>query len=335
MREGLRDRRRLAAAGLAAAAAIGGALGAAVPEGRPAAAQIGRRPAPDIWHWVLPAQHDGVEVVDLHPGDCYVIRQVDGLVHFGEPPAGVLELQGRLGEPVAHLVEEVGDHPECRRDTCAEVSRLTAEIASRLVAGGDRRTLRRADHRPAPLDDMRGGAYSDVGSPDRPRYRRTPEQRMAYLHLRTAGRDNCYAAQAPRTLTVHVRDRQHRDDRTGFYSGYVYVEHQHAPVPGRAADRGPTARPGAQSNGHDRGRAVSPGRAAAPDRAARPGPANRHGRGRAGARHPETGVPGPVRTPRRPGHFTATPPGTRAALRAAAPLWRRTLPARFVEANDR
>ena len=82
---------------------------------------------------------------------------------------------------------------------------------------------------------MRGGAYSDVGSADRPRYRRTREQRMAWLHLRTAARGNCYAAQAPRTLTVHVRDRQRRAGRTGFYRGYLYVEHHHAPAPGRVA----------------------------------------------------------------------------------------------------
>lgn len=261
MPEGIRSRRRLAAAGLAAAAAVGGALGAAALEGRPAAAQRGVasaggaveaepvlegrpaaqrewRAAPDMWHWVLPAQHDGVEVVDLHPGDCYVIRQIDGLVHFGEPPPGVLDLQGRLGEPFAHLVEDAGDHHECRRESCAATARLTAEIASRLLEAGDRRAIRRADHRPSPLDDMRGGAYSDVGSPDRPRYRQTPEQRMAYLHLRTAGRDNCYAAQAPRTLTIHIRDRQRRGGRTGFYSGYVYVEHHHAPVPGRVAGGG-------------------------------------------------------------------------------------------------
>lgn len=274
MPEGTCGRRRLAAAGLAAAA-IGGALGAATPEGRSAAAQRVWGAAPETWHWVLPAQHDGVEVVDLHPGDCYVIRQVGGIVHFGEAPPGVLELQGRLGEPVAHLVEGVGDHPECAKEACAAVSRLTAEIESRLVEAGDRRALRRADHRPSPLDDMRGGAYSDVGSPDRPRFRRTREQRMAYLHLRTAARDNCYAAQAPRTLTVHIRDRQRRGDRTGFYSGYVYVEHQHAPVPGRVA-------------GGD--------------------PANRRPTARLGVR--------PTR-------------------QDSAPLLRRRLPARFVEANDR
>lgn len=235
MPEEIRGRRRLAAAGFAAAAAIGAVLGAAAPEGRAGAGQRGRRPPPDIWHWVLPAQHDGVEVVDLHPGDCYVLRQADGVVRFGAPPPGVLELQRRLGDPFAHRVDEAGEHPECGREECAAASRLMRAIADRLAAVGDRRALRPADHRPSPLDDMRGGAYSDVGSADRPRYRRTREQRMAWLHLRTAARGNCYAAQAPRTLTVHVRDRQRRADRTGFYRGYLYVEHHHAPAPGRVA----------------------------------------------------------------------------------------------------
>ena len=234
MPDGTRGRRRLAAAGLVAVA-IGGVLGAAALEGRGGVAQPDRRPVPETWHWVLPAQHDGVEVVELHPGDCYVIRQVDGIVHFGEPPPGVLELQARLGDPIAHRVEEVGDHPECRRDECIAMSRVTQAIVDRLVEAGDRRAVRRANHRPSPLDDMRGGAYSDVGSAERPRYRQTREQRMAYLHLQTAARDNCYAAQVPRTLTIHIRDRQHRPDRTGFYSGYLYLEHHHAPLPGRVA----------------------------------------------------------------------------------------------------
>ena len=235
MPEQICGRRQHAAAGLAAVAAVGCAFGAAVVEGRMGTAQRERRPPPETWHWVLPAQHGGVEVAELHPGDCYVIRQADGIVYFSEPPPEVLELQARLGDPVAHLVEEVGEHPECRREECVAMSRLTAAITARLVEAGDRRAVRRANHRPSPLDDMRGGAYSDVGSGNRGRYRQTREQRMAYLHLRTAARDNCYAAQVPRTLTIHVRDRQHRDDRTGFYSGYLYLEHHHAPIPGRVA----------------------------------------------------------------------------------------------------
>ncbi len=244
MSDRIRGRPLLTAAGATVAAAVGCVLGMAAIEGRPVGAQGDRRPAPETWHWVLPAQHDGVEVVELHPGDCYVIRQVDGIVYFGEPPPDVLELQERLGDPIVHRVEEVGDHPECRREECIAMSRLTQAIVDRLVEAGDRRAMRRADHRPSPRDDMRGGAYSDVGSAERPRYRQTREQRMAYLHLQTAARDNCYAAQVPRTLTIHVRDRQHRPDRTGFYSGYLYLEHHHAPVPGRVAGslRGGTAR---------------------------------------------------------------------------------------------
>ncbi len=254
MPERIRGRRRLAAAGAAAAAAVGGVLGTAALEGQGEVARQDPRPAPETWHWVLPAQHDGVEVVELHPGDCYVIRQVDGIVYFGEPPPDVLDLQARLGEPIAHRVEEVG---ECREDECIAMSRLTQAIVDRLVEAGDRRAMRRADHRPSPLDDMRGGAYSDVGSEERSRYRQTREQRMAYLHLQTAARDNCYAAQVPRTLTIHVRDRQHRPDRTGFYSGYLYLEHHHAPVPGRVAGRlrlGPARMPeqpvGRQAESH-------------------------------------------------------------------------------------
>jgi len=58
---------------------------------------------------------------------------------------------------------------------------------------------------------------------------------MAYLHLGTAGRGNCYEAKVSRTLTIHIRDHQQRTDRTGVYTGYLYVEHHH-PVPtGRVA----------------------------------------------------------------------------------------------------
>ena len=53
---------------------------------------------------------------------------------------------------------------------------------------------------------------------------------MVYLHLGTAGRGNCgncYEAQRRRTLTIQVRDHQQRTDRTGVYTGYLYVEHHH------------------------------------------------------------------------------------------------------------
>ena len=197
--------------------------------------QVAGRPKPQTFHWVLPAQHAGVEVVELHSGDCYVIPQVEGLVDFAGPGPGVLELQQQLGSPIAHLVESPDVHPECLRTGCVDVARLTVELIARLREIGNSRARRSARHRPSPLDRMRGGAYSDVGSADRSRYRQTPEQRMAYLHLQTAARDNCYEAQAPRMLTIHVRDQQPRPDRTGVYSGYLYLEHHHDPLPGRVA----------------------------------------------------------------------------------------------------
>ena len=196
-----------------------------------------RRPDAETYHWMLPAQHSGVEVADLHPGDCYVIQRAEGVVYFGEPLSDVLELQRQLGEPVAHLVDGEDEHPECLVVGCVDVSRLTDAITARLLADGTQRHRRLVGHRPTPLDDMRGGAYSDVGSDDRPRFRQAPEQRMAYLHLGTAGRGNCYEAKAPRTLTIHIRDSQQRHDRTGVYSGYLYLEHHHGPAGVVAASR--------------------------------------------------------------------------------------------------
>ena len=58
---------------------------------------------------------------------------------------------------------------------------------------------------------------------------------MVYLHLGTAGRGNCYEARRPRTLTIHIRDHQRRTDRTGVYTGYLYVEHHHPAPAGRVA----------------------------------------------------------------------------------------------------
>ena len=207
-------------------------------EGRTAElGQVQRRPAPETYHWVLPAEHNGVEVADLHPNDCYAIQRAEGMVYFGEPLPGVLELQRQLGEPVSHLVEGRDEHPECLLARCLKVSRLRDAITARLLESGTLRYRRLAGHRPTPLDNMRGGAYSDVGSDDRPRYRQAPEQRMVYLHLGTAGRGNCYVAKAARTLTIHVRDHQQRTDRTGVYTGYLYVEHHHAAPAGGVAAR--------------------------------------------------------------------------------------------------
>ena len=206
--------------------------------------QRSRRPDPETYHWVLPAQHNGVEVVDLHPNDCYAIQRAEGMVYFGTPPPDVLELQRQLGEPSSHLVDKLfgsigpdgeDQHPECVLDRCLEVSRLRDAITTRLQEFGDQQYRRSVGHRPTPIDGMRGGAYSDVGSDDRPRYRQAPEQRMAYLHLGTARRGNCYEAKVPRTLTIHIRDHQQRTDRTGVYTGYLYVEHHHAASPGRVA----------------------------------------------------------------------------------------------------
>ncbi len=205
-------------------------------EGRTAElGQRQRRPDPETYHWVLPAQHSAVEVVDLHPNDCYAIQRAEGMVYFGAPLPDVLELQRQLGGPVSHLVAGQDEHPECVLVGCLEVSRLRDAITARLLEFGDRRHRRPVGHRPTPLDDLRGGAYSDVGSDDRPRYRRAPEQRMVYLHLGTAGRGNCYEAQRARTLTIHIRDHQLRTDRTGVYTGYLYVEHHHPAPAGRVA----------------------------------------------------------------------------------------------------
>ena len=205
-------------------------------EGRPSAVvQPAGRSQPDTYHWVLPAQHSGVEIVDLHPGDCYVIRQVDGVAYFGDPLPGALELQRLLGEPLAHLVQSTGEHAECTLAGCVDAGRLTGALAALFLELGTPQGRRPANHRPTPLDGMRGGAYSDVGSDERARYRQAPEQRMVYRHLRTAGRENCYEAEVPRTLTIHVRDGQRRPDRTGVYSGYLYLEHHHPALARRAA----------------------------------------------------------------------------------------------------
>lgn len=206
-------------------------LTGALPGGRgQAASQLRQRPDPETYHWVLPAQHSGVEVADLHPNDCYVIQQAEGSVYFGKPWPELLELQQELGEPLSHKVTAAGEHPECREDRCQAVSRVRDALMALVEADGDSRYQRSVRHRPIPIDGLSGGAYSDVGSDQRPRYRRAPEQRMAYLHLGTAQRGNCYEAKVPRTLSVHIRDQNQRTDRTGVYSGYLYIEHHHDAV---------------------------------------------------------------------------------------------------------
>jgi hypothetical protein len=99
---------------------------------------------------------------------------------------------------------------------------------------GNRRRRRRADHRPSPIDHWYGGAYTDVGSDERVRFRNAPQQRMVFRHLATARRGNCYEAKAPRTLTIHVRDQGRRAHRTGVYHGFLYIEHHHPEITGKA-----------------------------------------------------------------------------------------------------
>jgi hypothetical protein len=203
-------------------------LAGLLPGGRgQAVGQLRQRPEPEIYHWVLPAQHSGVEVADLHPHDCYVIQRAEGMVYFGQPWPELLELQQELGEPLSHTVDSAEEHPECLEEGCLELGRVEEALMALVEADGDTRDQRSVRHRPVPIDGLSGGAYSDVGSDQRPRYRRAPEQRMAYLHLGTARRGNCYEAKVPRTLSIHVRDHNQRTDRTGWYSGYLYIEHHH------------------------------------------------------------------------------------------------------------
>ena len=198
-------------------------------------AQQPSRPAPETYYWVLPVDQPAVEVATLHPNDCYVVQAAEGLAYFGEPTAALRELQDRLPAPVAHPVETREDHAECTLGACVETARIASAL-EREMASVNRRYLRRVDHRPAPIDQWYGGAYTDVGSEDRETFRRAPEQRMLFQHLSTARRGNCYEARAPRTLTIHVRDQGRRAHRTGVYHGFLYIEHHHPEIAGRAAD---------------------------------------------------------------------------------------------------
>ena len=191
------------------------------------------RPAPETYHWVLPVDQPAVEVATLHPNDCYVIQAAEGLAYFGEPTPALRELQEQLLIPVAHLVETREEHAECRLGACVRTARIAAAL-EREMTSLDRRYLRRVDHRPTPIDQWFGGAYTDVGSDDRESFRRAPEQRMLFQHLSTARRGNCYEAKAPRTLTIHVRDQARRTHRTGVYHGFLYIEHHHPEIAGRA-----------------------------------------------------------------------------------------------------
>ena len=212
----------------AAGAVAVGCLAALVPT-----AQQPSRPAPETYHWVLPVDQPAVEVATLHPNDCYVIQAAEGLAYFGKPTTALRELQEQLLIPVAHAVETRADHAECTLGACLQTTRIAAAL-EREMAAVNRRYLRRVDHRPTPIDQWYGGAYTDVGSDDRERFRRAPEQRMLFQHLATARRGNCYEAKAPRTLTIHVRDQARRPHRTGVYHGFLYIEHHHPEIAGRA-----------------------------------------------------------------------------------------------------
>ena len=211
-----------------------GAVAVGCLAGPALSAQQPSRPAPETYHWVLPVDEPAVEVATLHPNDCYVIQAAEGLAYFGDPTTALRKLQDQLPIPVAHLVETREDHAACTLGACVQVARIAAAL-ERELASVDRRQLRPVDHRPTPIDRWYGGAYTDVGSADRATFRRAPEQRMLFQHLSTARRGNCYEAKAPRTLTIHVRDQGRRAQRTGVYHGFLYIEHHHPAIAGRAA----------------------------------------------------------------------------------------------------
>ncbi len=212
---------------VAAAGSVGG------PDLRAQARQDRQDPVAETFHWVLPADQDGVEVATLHPTDCYVVHRAEGIAYFGDRTAALVELQGQLPPAGAHRVESLLDHAECGDEGCVDLARV-AEALQREMAAGPRRSQRRADHRPSPLDHWYGGAYTDVGSDERSRFRNGPEQRMVFRHLSTARRGNCYEAKALRTLTIHVRDHEKHSRRTGVYHGLLTVRHRHAEAQGGA-----------------------------------------------------------------------------------------------------
>ena len=195
-------------------------------------AQTRPRPAPETYHWVLPADQSGVEVTRLHPNDCYVIQRATGTAYFGELSAGVIELQRQLATPYAHRVDAPGEHPECGLGSCLKVTAIASAIAREVESLSAGRLLRAVDHRPSPLDHWFGGAYTDVGSDGRDLYRNTPEQRMLFRHLSTSSRGHCYEAKAPRTISIHVRDQEKERHPAGVYSGYLYIEHHHSVIAG-------------------------------------------------------------------------------------------------------
>ena len=198
----------------------------------PLAAQNNPRPEADVYHWVLPVDHDGIEVTVLHPNDCYVVQQAKGVAYFGAPSSELVELQRKLLIPTAHVVASSDKHFECQLASCLNVEVLAKTIEGQFDGFTTKRQLRAVDHSPSPIDDWYGGAYTDVGSEERERFRNAPEQRMLVQHLRTTRRSNCYEAKAPRALSIHVRDQNNRRNRIGVYRGFLYVEHHHPSIVG-------------------------------------------------------------------------------------------------------
>ena len=161
-----------------------------------------------------------------------MVRSATGTAFFGQPTDEIRNLQHQFVIATSHAVEEAEDHSECTRRGCVEAKRLIDQF-ERAMTGVNRRQIRSIDHRPNPSDSFYGGAYTDVGSEERERFRNLPEQRMLFQHLATARRDNCYEAKMPRTLTIHVRDHEQRVNRSGVYQGYLYVEHHHPEITGK------------------------------------------------------------------------------------------------------
>ena len=209
-----------------------GLCGVAVTMELVLSAQPGSQAAPELHHWILPVDQSGVEVATLHPNDCYVVRSATGAAFFGQPTDEIRNLQHQFVIATSHAVEEVEDHSECTRRGCVEANRLIDQF-ERAMDGVNKRQIRSIDHRPNPSDSFYGGAYTDVGSEERERFRNLPEQRMLFQHLATARRDNCYEAKMPRTLTIHVRDHEQRVNRSGGYQGYLYVEQHHPEITGK------------------------------------------------------------------------------------------------------
>ena len=203
-----------------------------VPVSVGGASQNREQPEPETYHWVLPVNQSRVDVATLHPNDCYVVQRAEGKAYFGTPSAAMLKLQSELLISTAHLVETREGHPECTIGACLRVREIASALDREFMALSTGRLLRSVTHRPSPLDDWYGGAYSDVGSDNRNTFSKAREQQMLFLHLVTADRGNCYKAKVPRELSIHVRDGGNQVQRTGVYQGFLYIEHHHPRITG-------------------------------------------------------------------------------------------------------